>query len=329
MTKVLFSVEEVKDKIKRGERLILAGDEKVLCELPEGDWIAGTIPYFMAEDGGEFSRKKIHVTRLPGFVDDFSVRTYSEESIKDIYTHIPSNGFSVLIIPASSRVHLSFAMNAPSYKGFAGRPLIGWISGVFLQELGRTTPKAISGERGEVFEDGAVAMHVSLPPGKSVDIGIVNIFRPGDGDILTFPETGFFAETVMVNGEKTNFAQYLKAKKADTRLPIVADYCGAKINISFQRIDEEAEVVHFYAPVFEGVSYRLAAPLEDYVTEFTTHMPKEDVKSIFFSCNCILNYLYSELEGKHTGGITGPITFGEIAYQLLNQTMAYLLIVDN
>ena len=50
--------------------------------------------------------------------------------------------------------------------------------------------------------------------------------------------------------------------------------------------------------------------------------------ALFFSCNCILNYLYSELEGKKTGGITGPITFGEIAYQLLNQTMVYLTIED-
>ncbi len=328
MAKVLFSVEEVREKIRRGERLILAGDERVLSQLPEGDWIAGTIPYFMAEDGGEFSREKIHVTRLPDFVDDAVVRTYDEENIKEIYTHIPPNGFVLLIIPASSRVHLSFAMNAPNYKEFAGRPLIGWISGVFLEELGKTTPKVVSGREGKVFEDIAVAMHVSLPPEKSVDIGIVNIFRPGDGDVLTFPETGFCSETVMVNGEKTNFAEYLKAKNADTRLPLVADYCGATINISFQRIDEDAKVVHFYAPVFEGVVYRHAAPVSDYVKEFTSHLPEEDLASVFFSCNCILNYLYSELEGKRTGGITGPITFGEIAYQLLNQTMAYLQIVD-
>jgi hypothetical protein len=37
-----------------------------------------------------------------------------------------------------------------------------------------------------------------------------------------------------------------------------------------------------------------------------------------------LNFLYGELEGKKTGTITGPMTFGEIAYQLLNQTMIFL-----
>ena len=47
-----------------------------------------------------------------------------------------------------------------------------------------------------------------------------------------------------------------------------------------------------------------------------------------FTCNCILNYLYANLEGKKTGSIVGPITFGEIAYMLLNQTMVYLTFED-
>lgn len=34
------------------------------------------------------------------------------------------------------------------------------------------------------------------------------------------------------------------------------------------------------------------------------------------------------LEGKKTGDVTGPVTFGEIAYQLLNQTLVYLNIID-
>jgi hypothetical protein len=34
------------------------------------------------------------------------------------------------------------------------------------------------------------------------------------------------------------------------------------------------------------------------------------------------------LEGKTTAGMTGPMTFGEIAYQLLNQTLVYLEVRD-
>ena len=49
---------------------------------------------------------------------------------------------------------------------------------------------------------------------------------------------------------------------------------------------------------------------------------------VFFSCNCVLNYLYSNLEGKKVGSFTGPMTFGEIAYVLLNQTLVYLQVQD-
>jgi hypothetical protein len=34
------------------------------------------------------------------------------------------------------------------------------------------------------------------------------------------------------------------------------------------------------------------------------------------------------LAGKQTGAFTGPVTFGEVAYQLLNQTLVYLKIHD-
>jgi hypothetical protein len=36
-----------------------------------------------------------------------------------------------------------------------------------------------------------------------------------------------------------------------------------------------------------------------------------------------LNFIYGGLEGKKTGDITGPMTFGEIACRLLNQTMVF------
>jgi hypothetical protein len=65
----------------------------------------------------------------------------------------------------------------------------------------------------------------------------------------------------------------------------------------------------------------------DYVKSFAASMPAGSVNTAF-SCNCILNYLYADLEGKKTGSITGPITFGEIAYQLLNQTLTYLEILE-
>ena len=45
-----------------------------------------------------------------------------------------------------------------------------------------------------------------------------------------------------------------------------------------------------------------------------------------FSCNCILNFLFGGLEGQKIGELYGPVTFGEIGYQLLNQTLVVLRI---
>ncbi len=78
-----------------------------------------------------------------------------------------------------------------------------------------------------------------------------------------------------------------------------------------------------HAPVFKGVHYKIAEPIDDYVKQFTSAMPTK-LQDLTFSCNCILNFLYSDLEGKKTGSITGPVIFGEIAYRLLNQTLVYL-----
>jgi hypothetical protein len=76
------------------------------------------------------------------------------------------------------------------------------------------------------------------------------------------------------------------------------------------------------------MEYKHAKPVTNYVEEFTSQMPKGSTDNILFSCNCILNYLYSELEGKKTSDVTGPMTFGEVAYQLLNQTLVYLSVYD-
>lgn len=327
---MLLTIDEVKELISQGKRLSLAGDEETLKQLPRGKWIAGTIPYFMAERGGEQTREKIFVMQLPDYVIDAKVVSYTEATIPKVFSDAPADGFSLIIIPASSDIHLSFALNAPKYKDFATRPLIGWISGMHLDDLGKISAKVLNGETGELFEDTAVVMHATLPEDKYADIGIVNIFKQGDGETIQFLEDGFIHAEALINGEKQNLAEYITEKKLDIRLPLVADYFGAMINVSFQKVDEESDpkTVHFYAPVFQGQKYRQAQDVEDYVKIFLSQVPTES-ENIIFACNCILNYLYSELEGKKTGEWSwGPMTFGEVAYQLINQTLAYLSVHD-
>ena len=95
------------------------------------------------------------------------------------------------------------------------------------------------------------------------------------------------------------------------------------MNVGIQEVNETEKTVALYAPVFKDTEYHFAKQIDDYVSEFSNAMP-DNVEHVSFSCNCILNYLYSELEGKKTGNITGPMTFGEIAYQLVNQTLVYM-----
>ena len=332
MRQTISSVADVKQMIESGRKLLLAGDEDALHQLPKGDWIAGTTPYFIsAEKGGMVSRDMICATDITDIVASIDIVVYDENSLARVYAEGPKHGFSFIIIPAASKTHLAFALNGPNYKDFGVRPLIGWVAGVHLSDLGKKTPKVVNGQTGEMLEEGALVLQAQLPEGKVAEIGIINLFEQGDGDILTFNADGFAAKDVMVNGEKRNFAAYIVKNKLDTKLPLVADYYGAMVNISFQDVDEVEGQVKFYAPVFSGIRYKHARPVTDYVKGFNDRLSKEcsiESSRVAFSCNCILNYLYSELEGKKTDPFTGPVTYGEIAYQLLNQTLVYLEIMD-
>ena len=62
---MLTTATEAAKRIKAGERLLLAAEERQLLALPSGTWIGGTIPYFMGERGGEVSREAVFVTSPP------------------------------------------------------------------------------------------------------------------------------------------------------------------------------------------------------------------------------------------------------------------------
>ncbi len=81
MNRVMFSIDEVKEMIKRGYYMLLAGDETALKQLPKGHWIAGTTPYFMGEDGGQISKEKILVTGVPGYTVSAKIHVYDGNTI--------------------------------------------------------------------------------------------------------------------------------------------------------------------------------------------------------------------------------------------------------
>ena len=168
-------------------------------------------------------------------------------------------------------------------------------------------------------------MHVKVPDGKTISVNIINIFEQDENSpVITFAEEGFSVKKCLVDGKETVFADYIAENGIDTKLPLIGNYSGSGVNISFRSIEDG--VVNFYAPVFDGIEYRLAKSVPDYAEAFHNHLKGISDASAVFSCNCILNFLYGELEGKSIEAFTGPITFGEIAYQLLNQTLVYLTV---
>jgi len=333
MQDMLLPLEEVVHRIEGGRVMLLSGEEGLLRRLPRGKWIAGTIPYFVtASQGGMVCRDRIFATDLTDRITAAECATYDRQTVSQVYTDGPRHGLSVIIVPAACETHLTFAVNAPTYEEFAIRPLVGWVSGLHLGAGPKEKPKVYNGLTGEILEDGAVVLHASLPADKVAEIGIINLFEPGGGDILMFPKGGFTVTDMLVNGMKRNFAAYLTQYGFDTKVPLVADYYGAHVNCSIRDVDEATGEVSLYAPVFPGMHYKLARPVTDYVATFRDRLKRgqpQDPDTIVFSCNCILNYLYSELEGKKTDPFYGPVTIGEIAYQLLNQTLVFLKILDS
>lgn len=320
-----MTVDEASDLIRSGKKLLIAGDESLLRALPKGDWVGGTIPYFMSEDGGVCTHEKLQAFVLPDFVTAATIKLYASKELLRIPGDYKPNGFSYIVIPAFSEAHQKFAKECFSWAGVFDRPLVGWIAGIDLADLGKITPKVFNGRTGEVSDSKAAVMHIDLPANRYAKTNIINLFQQGCGDTITFPSAGFEVRCCFINGQKRGLAEYIRAKKIDIQLPLVASYMGAMVNVSFQSVDTTAGKVALYAPVFPGLEYKIAAPVRNYEEEFQKELERHKVQPLF-TCNCILNYLYAHLEGRKTGPIVGPMTFGEIAYVLLNQTLVYLTV---
>lgn len=319
---MLEKLEQVQSRVASGQVLLLAGDEALLAQVPRGKWIGGTIPYFM--DGGEglCSRDQIFVTEIPQSVKSVEVRRYDETNINQICLDAPSSGFTALLLPCGSPVHGEYARNAANFEEMFLKPVVGWVTGMHLDDLGRQTAKTACGGGPGLSATFAVAMHVELDPRYHVELDILNPFVPGDGDVIEFPEDGFHARQCVVNGVQTNCARYFTEINKDPKLPLAANYNGTIVNVSVQAVNVAEGTVDFYAPVFRGVEYRIAA------AQTPSTVANGDVVETqpLFACNCVLNYLNGFMVGQDGCALRGPVTFGEIANLLLNQTLVRLFV---
>ncbi|KQT55197.1 MULTISPECIES: DUF6976 family protein [unclassified Aureimonas] len=326
MKNLFLAVEEAAALISSGAALFVSGPEELLETLPSGRWIGGTTAYFVTEDGGVSRDDRLFCTVFDEALD---VRTsiIPADDLKALVTSRFDRGFACIVAPAFSSVHERYAVEGPSLPALFDQPVFGWVAGVPLDRIGQIAPKVYDGATRTAHEDGLATMWVRISETTDVDLDIVNMFVQGDGDTIVFPRTGFGVTDCLVNGTSVNFATYVGTHNIDTRLPLVADHAGAMVNVSFQSVDHVKGDVAFYAPVTAGTEYKLAKPLHDRSGAYDLAAGGK-AASAALSCNCILNYLHADLEGGGAGGFVGPVTFGEFAYILLNQTLARVLLID-
>jgi len=319
---MLITFEAASKMITEGKLLHIAGSGTLLQKLPRGSWIGGSTEYFMTKDGGVISDELLFVTEFPYEV--FFTKSYDAVNICDVAADAFEYGFSIVILPFDSEVHKLYAENATGYKHMFIKHLTGWIAGVNLGKTGQV-PLVVNGMTGKAFTDKAVALHIDVPDRKAISVNIINIFEQDmESPEIEFLSEGFSVTECLIDGKKTVFADYLKDNTINTKLPLVGDYSGNGVNVSFKSVEDGR--VNFYAPVFANIKYRMAKDISDYEQLFNNILADFKDTEAVFSCNCILNFLYGELDTKKIETFAGPITFGEIAYQLVNQTLVYVTV---
>ena len=319
---MLITFDEAAQKITSGSLLHIAGTGVLLEKLPKGNWIGGSTEYFMAQDGGKVSGDLLYVTEFP--YKNFKIKSYSSDNIKEVANDAFDNGFSILIVPFDSALHIEYAENAAGFENMFMKNIGGWIAGVNLGVSGQV-PLCANGAAAEIYTDKAVVMHLEVPAELTVAMGIVNIFEQDvNSPMIEFLEEGFAIKNCRVDGKEMLLADYIAQKNIDIKMPLVGNYSGTGVNVSFKAIEDG--VVYLYAPVFKGIQYRIAKEISDYESAFRSRLEGLSDTGAVFACNCILNFLYGGLEGKRIEAFAGPVTFGEIAYQLVNQTLVYVTV---
>lgn len=323
----LCEIAEANALIGEGRLLHIAGDEPLLRRLIRGNWIGGTTPYLITRRGGVAERERVFVTELPEIIGEADIHFVGIGNIPAISVDAPRNGFTIVIAPGMSDIHTIYGLTANRIPGIREVPVMGWITGVHEADRGTLTPKVFNGRTGEAADDRIVVLQAELPVAKKAEVGIINLFEQGDGDVIVFPEPSFSARDCLINGEPQDFYRYAVQHELDIKLPLVTELNGDFLNVSFKAVDAESRSVQFYASVMRGCPYRQAAPLRDYRAALVRVTEKRKLSPVL-SCNCYHNYTYGGLEGEQYIPLPGPAVFGELAHVLMNQTLVCLSVVD-
>ena len=335
MTNGFYTVDQVNEMIKNGDKLLLAGDAALLSQLSKGDWIGGACSRFV-EKGKNLTttRENIFVHNVTNIAANIKISIYDAKNICNIYDDAYDNGFSVLIMPFFSEVWGEYGSNCSNYSNFANRAVCGWVAVTPLYSDYEKDDESLvfSGVTGQSFTNAGVVMHCGLSANEYAEIHVFSPFKPTDEDIITFEENGQQFEFALINGVKKNIRQYLIDRNIDrsvdagagSRKCLAGDYAGFIMNVAIAH-ESEADAqkyVSFAAPIYKDIPYRLAnMDNMSYKDEKKTGSGK-----VACSFTCITNSAHPEVFDKHLTQMHGPFTYGEIAYFLLNHATVYVTV---
>lgn len=324
MGKHLFTLAETISLINEGRKIIVTADDSLLSQLPEGNWIGGTIPYFMSENGGLLTKEVLFVDDFTNVGIDFKFSQYNEATVKNICADEFENGFTVFIAPIDSSTLIEYSLKSLHFEDIFKNPIVGYVAGFDMNKP--IEAHVYFGPTKQLSALNGVALHIKLPNSKVARAEIINPNTIDNSSaIITFPKDSFTQSECYINGVKSNIAQYFASiDKKNNSLPLVANCGGALINRDIRSIDVEKGEVSFFSPLFAGDEYRIAKPVSDYLKLFSETLTV-DKTQVVYSCMCVSYFFLGGLEGKKIN-VNGALSFGEIAYQLLNQTVVYLVI---
>ncbi len=323
----LVTAAEANTLIDRGCVLHIAGEEHTLRQLHRGNWIGGTTPYILTRDGGVVEREKVFVSELPVNARAVTTQFIDIGRLPAISVEAPRNGFSIVIAPGMSDIHSIYSLTAASIPGIRDIPIMGWISGVHVDDRLKVTAKVVNGMTAEVADDRIVMLRAALPPNREASVGIINLVEPGTGDEIVFDTPSFSVRDCTINGQRDDFYAYAVRNNLVLHRPLVTELNGEYISVDLSVIDAETRSVQFFAPVMKGRVYRLAAPMPDYRKALIRVAAERKLDPVL-SCNCIHNFTYGDLMAPQPYPLPGPAVFGELAHVLMNQTLVYLSIND-
>ena len=317
MENKLYTKDEVKTFILQGRVMLLAGSPRALEGLPAGKWIAGSTVYFIDKVGLK-DEERIFVYDFTNIAKDVFLEVFDENNINKIAFNSFETGFTLVTMPMDTLVLENFSKNSLSYDGIFDYPVAGFVAGVDIEKIGVEKSVVVSGMDGKLLYDKAAVMHVKVSNDYYVHSEILNFdeIEPDSPEIV-FPKTSYVQSSCLIDGKQGNIANLFRTLPFE-RQKLVQNQCGALINRESVSINSLKKEVQFYAPVVAGEKYRLGRKRENYIDGFNKKLNTKN--NVLLCLSCIMYYLHGDFEGKKFS-YNCIITYGEIAYQLLNKTV--------